>query len=165
MSVVACKVEKDKIYIGADSVIVYGATQDKNPKAKIFKVSDSMCIGGAGWLRDVSGLFIFSKTHTVASPTVESIIDYFDEFYDWQKKKTEVRPDGNSFIIVTGGHAFWFDDFCVQEIDSYSAVGAGRDFALTALHLGHTVEESIKIACDLSIYCEQPITVYDFKRA
>ena len=38
MSVVAVKVEKDKITIGADSILVSGWTQEKDKLAKLNKV-------------------------------------------------------------------------------------------------------------------------------
>jgi len=33
------------------------------------------------------------------------------------------------------------------------------DFALAALHLGHTAEEAVATSIELSIYCEAPIQV------
>lgn len=33
------------------------------------------------------------------------------------------------------------------------------DFALAALHLGHTAEEAVEVATELSIYCEKPVQV------
>ena len=31
------------------------------------------------------------------------------------------------------------------------------DFALAALYLDNSAEEAVKVACELSIYCEEPI--------
>jgi ATP-dependent protease HslVU (ClpYQ) peptidase subunit len=56
------------------------------------------------------------------------------------------------------------EGFFVKEIVDYTAIGAGMDFALSALYLGNSVEESIKAACHLSVYCEEPINLMKVKK-
>ena len=38
-----------------------------------------------------------------------------------------------------------------------TAIGAGEDYALASLHLGHTAKEAVETACELSVYCERPV--------
>ena len=61
------------------------------------------------------------------------------------------------YIIIYQGRAFYINGFFVDEIRTYQATGAGMDYALSALYLGHGVEKAVETACELSIYCEQPI--------
>jgi hypothetical protein len=56
MSVVAVKVKKDKIVIGADSILVSGWTQEKDKLAKLNKVN-GMVIGDVGDAQE-GGLFL-----------------------------------------------------------------------------------------------------------
>ena len=162
MSVIAVKVEKDKIVLGADSIVVWGNSQLKNQNAKIFKVSDSFGIAGTGYSKDISLLFLFAKTHTPSVPTPGAVLDFFDEFYDWVKKKTETYPDEALFIIVYQGAVFTFHDFNIEKVEDYCAYGAGGDFARAALYLGADVEKALDVACELSTLCEAPKITYTF---
>ena len=42
-------------------------------------------------------------------------------------------------------------------------VASTGEYARAALYLGHDVREAIKVACDLTIYCGEPIEIYEVK--
>lgn len=65
--------------------------------------------------------------------------------------------DDNDFIVLWKRKAFWLSGTFVKEIKKYQAIGAGMDFALAALHLGHSAKEACEIACELSVFCEKPV--------
>jgi ATP-dependent protease HslVU (ClpYQ) peptidase subunit len=160
MSVVSVRVEKNKIVIGADSILVTGYTQEKDKLAKLFQ-NEFMIVGNVGQAQEGALFQIFSKTRKPREVSVDAITEYMFDFYSWKKEKTEGTELNNTYIIVTGGKAFLVEGFFVKEVKDYTALGAGMDFALTALYLGSSVEDSIKAACHLSIYCEEPINIIE----
>ena len=163
MSVVAIKVEKNKIIIGADSILVNGNTQEKDKMAKLFK-NEWMVVGDVGEAQEGALFQIFSKTRKPRESSVEAITEYLFDFFTWKKEKTDSTELNNDYIIIFEQKAFLVEGFYVKEIKDYYAIGAGMDFALAALYLGSTVEEAIKTACHLSILCEEPVNIIEVKK-
>ena len=165
MSVISCKVYKDKIEIASDSIIVKGYTQNKsiNSFAKLFEIND-MVIGSVGTTEESSLLKIFCSTRKPASASETDILLFLSEFAEWKRNKTGNYNIDNNYIFIFNGKVFCVESFFIEEITDYMAIGAGRDYALTALYLGSDVIESVKVACELSIYCEEPITKKTVKR-
>jgi ATP-dependent protease HslVU (ClpYQ) peptidase subunit len=56
------------------------------------------------------------------------------------------------------------EGFFIKEVTEYTSIGAGMDFALSALYLGKSVKDSIKAACHLSVYCEEPINIIEVEK-
>ena len=56
------------------------------------------------------------------------------------------------------------EGFFIKEVTDYTSIGAGMDFALSALYLGNSVKDSIKAACHLSVYCEEPINIIEVEK-
>lgn len=163
MSVVAVKVENNKITIGADSILVNGYTQEKDKKAKLFQ-NEWMVVGDVGEAQEGALFQIYTKTRKPRESSVDGITEFFFDFYQWKKEKTESNELMNDYIIIFENKAFLVEKFYVKEIKDYMAIGAGMDFALAALYLGSTVEKAIKTACHLSILCEEPINIVEVKK-
>lgn len=167
MSVVATKIYEDRIVIGADSFLGRGGgTQVKDQTVKLFKSDDNMIVGTVGHADEIALYRLFLKTHRIASPTEEAILENLQEFRGWIYKKTDQFKYelGNSWHLAFSGKAFYVTGLYVREITNYDAIGAGRDFALAALHLGHSVRDAIGVACELSCYCETPAVTLDIPR-
>ncbi|HPJ86729.1 MAG TPA: hypothetical protein PLU55_01310 [Candidatus Pacearchaeota archaeon] len=164
MSVGCVKIYEDKIVLGTDSIIVYGGSQEKKKDAKIKKIDENFGFVSTGVVKEIEFFFIFCKTHKPSHNTIEGIIDYFFEFSIWKKKKIDDDKIENTYIIVYEGKSYYFYDYDVTPINDYSAIGAGWQYATTSLYLGHDVEEAIKTACELSIYCELPSNIIEFKK-
>jgi len=163
MSVVAVKVTDKKITIGADSIIVNGWTQEKDKAAKLFQVND-MVVGDVGDAQE-GGLFqLFCKTRKPREASTDAMLEFLSEFQDWMRSKIDVSELNNQYILIFQKKAFLMEKFYIKEIKDYMAIGAGMDFALSALYLGNSVEESIKAACHLSVYCEEPINIIEIKK-
>jgi ATP-dependent protease HslVU (ClpYQ) peptidase subunit len=160
MSVVAVKVTKNKITIGADSILVYGNTQEKDKFAKLNEVN-GMIIGDVGDAQEGALFLIFCKTRKPREASVEALVEFMSDFQDWLGKKIDNTTLENQYIIVLEKKAFMLEGFFIKEITDYTAIGAGMDYALAALYLGNSVKESIKAACHLSIYCEEPINIIE----
>lgn len=158
MSVVAVRVEKDKITIGADSILVNGYTQEKDKLAKLFQ-NDWAVVGDVGSAQEGALFQIYTKTRRPRESSIEGITEFLFEFYQWKKEKTESVELTNDYIIVFDGKAFLVEGFYVKEIKDYMAIGAGMDFALAALYLGSSVQDAIKTSCHLSILCEEPVNI------
>ena len=163
MIIVAVRVKENKIEIASDSITVSGYTQRKDGNAKLVQVN-GFFVGSVG-LAEESGLMqVFCTTHCPEDATESGIINFIAEFADWKRKKTNVFAIENSYVFVIGNHAFEVEGFYVGEVESFAAIGAGRDFALAALHLGHNVKKAVEVACELSVFCETPILVFEVRK-
>ena len=162
MSVVAVKITKDKITIGADSILVSGWTQEKNKLAKLNEIN-GMIVGDVGDAQEGALFLVFSKTRKPREASVDALVEFMSDFQDWMEDKIGESKLNNQYIIIIDKKVFMMEGFFIKEITDYTAIGAGMDFALSALYLGNSVEESIKAACHLSIYCEEPVNIIEIK--
>lgn len=159
MSVVACRVTKDKISIASDSITVGGWNQEKDGRtsfSKLFQVNN-IIIGGVGTLEEISLLKIFCTTHQPEASTESAILTFLAEFSDWKKERTDSYNLVNQYILIFKQKAWRVRRFHVAEILTYEATGAGENFALAALYLEHSPKKAVHTACQLSPYCEEPI--------
>jgi ATP-dependent protease HslVU (ClpYQ) peptidase subunit len=163
MSVVAVKVTKNKITIGADSILVSGWTQEKDKLAKLGEVN-GMVVGDVGNAQEGALFMVFCKTRKPREASVDALIEFMSEFQDWLNKKIGETTLKNEYIIVFDGKAFLMEGFYIKEITDYTAIGAGMDFALAALYLGNSVKEAIKAACHLSVMCEEPVNIIEIEK-
>lgn len=165
MSIVACRIYDDKIRIGSDSITVRGDTQDK-AKDKFLKLAEvnGMVIGSVGFCEENGLFFTFCMNRNPKSAAEDDVLEFICEFAEWKKKRTEKHEIENDYLIVFDSKVFYIQRFFVKEIISYEAIGAGMDYALSALYLGHDVEKAIEVACELSIYCEKPIKIIEIKK-
>lgn len=162
MSVVCCRILENGIEMASDSISVMGYTQSKGDNiktAKLVKIG-SIVIGGIGYAEENVLMQLFCKTHQPESPAVDDVVVFLSEFADWKNKRIDDHSIGNSYIMAFKGKAFMTDGYLVQEITKHAAIGAGQDFALATLHLGHSAVESVETACELSIYCELPVVSF-----
>lgn len=161
MSVVACKILKDRIEVCADSIIISrGANEQNNLKGEKIWASDEMIVGSSGSLSEALLFELFCKTHKPSSPESRDILEFLGVFADWLKKKTDKWSIGNSYIFAFQGRVYHFYGFNFSEINTFDAIGAGCDYAIAAMHLGHSTKEAIKVACAISVYCSEPIIGY-----
>jgi len=144
--------------MAADSITVRGWTKTVNNgrNTKLFE-ENGVVVGSSGLARDSGLLRLFLRTRRPAAADEASIVDFFSEFADWMKKRTEVYGTDNDFIIGFEGRVFHFRDFFVDEIVSYEAIGAGMDYALGALQNGASASEAVEAAIALSCFCAPPV--------
>lgn len=162
MSVVACRVYDDRIEIAADSISVRGWSQLKGDNlryAKLTKVN-GMIVGGVGKTEENALMQIFCETHKPKAPTCDDLVTFLSEFSQWKRGRTNDGAITNDFFFVVEAKVFVTSNFLVQEVVTYNAIGAGDDFAMSALYLGHSPAKAVETACELSIYCERPIVQF-----
>ncbi len=165
MSVVACRVTENGYEMAADSITVRGYTQTKGQTTDHVKLyeTNGMVVGGVGYAEENSLLRLFAETHRPSKPDEYSILEFISEFSEWKKRKTDNAAIKNSFLIGFQGSLFHIEQWHVSKVKSYMAIGAGMDFALAALSLGHNAKEAVETAIELSIYCESPVLVFEKK--
>lgn len=165
MSIVCCKVTDQDITIASDSIMVRGWTQekDRNKFSKLFEVND-LIVGSVGYAEETSLFKIYCSTRKPISANENDILLFISEFSDWKKEKFDKYSIDNQYILIYNKKAFYIQSFLVKKILTYEAIGAGEDFALAVMYLGHNVEKAIETACELSIYCEKPIIQYRIEK-
>lgn len=160
MSIVAVKKLEKGFEIASDSITVRGYTKrkgDYSNSPKLFK-SNGLIIGGVGTAEETSLLQIFCGTHKPSAASEYALLEFLSEFADWKKKKTNnYNGVENPYLICFEGRIFSAYDFFIEEILTFEAIGAGMDYALAAMHLGHGVRQAVESAIELCVYCEKPI--------
>ena len=161
MSVVACKILPNGYEIASDSISVRAWTQSKgeNTKfSKLFEIND-IVIGSVGYAEESSLLQIFCSTRKPSDATESAILEFMSEFSSWKKGKAEKSGLDNAYLVGFDGKVFSINGWFIQEVLKYEAIGAGMSFALAALYLNNSAHDAVKVACELSIFCEEPIKV------
>jgi ATP-dependent protease HslVU (ClpYQ) peptidase subunit len=166
MSVVAVRKESSKITIGADSIRISGwGTQEKDKLAKLFRVSKDLVVGTVGDAAIHSLFREYLKNHLPKSNTEYGWTNLIGEFSNYLNDlKNAPKLENSAFIVVDKQKVFYIASYFVREINDYYAIGAGMDYALSALYLGSTVKKAIEAACHLSIFCEKPAYVIEIKK-
>jgi len=163
MSVIAVIKEKETISIAADSSIVQEDVQikngNKNKNCKLSKIND-LIIGSVGSTETHAMFCLFASTHLPPNATEDGMTEYLCNYYDWLYKKTNKRDVDNVFIIIYKRKIFEIYDFYVREIQTYAAIGIGRNFVLGALYCKQPLQLSMEAACEFSIWCEKPIEIH-----
>lgn len=163
MSVVCAKVDKDHITIAADSIVIRDDLKRANFK-KLQKIHD-VIVGGCGAAEELSLFFEFVKIHHAPKEvSIKGIQDYMLLFSAMKNQYTNEPKIENAYIIVVDNRVFEIDGMFVQEVFNYTAIGEGDVYALSALHLGHTVEEAVQVACELCCFVSEPIVKFTIER-
>ncbi|WP_165073305.1 hypothetical protein [Paludisphaera rhizosphaerae] len=156
MSVIACRVYADRIEMAADSILVSGWSQRTDAKhTKLVKVRD-VVVGSCG-LASESGLMqLFLMTHRPKFADVDSVLEFMGEFATWKGKRINDSTTTNQYILAFDGKAFVTQEYFVDEVVNYYAIGAGQDFATAVLHLGGNPSDAVDTAIALSVFCAAP---------
>jgi len=163
MSVIACRVLDDRIVVASDSIVVRGWSQTKGNNLNFSKLVEvnGFILGGVGYAAELSLFRIFCMTHSPDDMSESALLRFMVEFSRWRSNNSDSGAVDNTYIFVGDGKAFVLDGFFVQEIKDYWAIGAGRDFAMTAFYFGRNAREAVEVACELSIYCELPVISFE----
>ena len=157
MSVVAVKVESDKITIATDSIIIKEDLKKTNFK-KLYRFKD-IIVAGCGSAEELSLFFKFAEEFTPASCDINGIRHYMKSFSDVLEDYYNDQKINNDYIIIYKGHVYEVEGMFVQEITDYTAIGEGEAYALAALSLGHDVVDAVEVACKFSCFVSGPIVV------
>ena len=161
MSVVACRILPNGFEIASDSITVRWATQSKGENTKFSKLFEinGLVIGSVGSAEEASLLQMYCKTRQPASSNEQDLLEFMSEFANWKKTKVSKSDITNHYLVGFEGKVFSIAGWFIQEVLTYEAIGAGMDYALAALYLENSAHDAVKVACELSIFCEEPIQV------
>jgi hypothetical protein len=135
MSVVAVKVTKNKITIGADSILVSGWTQEKDKLAKLNK-ANGIIIGDVGDAEEGALFLLFCKTRKPREASVDAIVEFMSEFQDWMNNKTGESKLSNQYILIIEKKAFMIEGFFIKEVTDYTAL---LSVLVLILHCQHCI--------------------------
>lgn len=160
MSIVAARKYENHISFAADSISVAGSTritQRIETSAKLFQ-SNGLTIGGAGSARELSMISLYVRNHSPINDDLESMIDFIWRFEKWVQERDEDFGAENHYLIAfQRGLYRTYGGLEIFQVNEFDAVGAGQDYAVTALHLEKTPHEAVDIACQLSVWCHPPV--------
>lgn len=159
MSVIAVKVEADKITIAADSIII----KDDLKRTNFQKLRDfgHIIVGGCGSAEELSLFFEFAKRSKEKLTSVYAVQEFMNKFATCKRAYTDDNKINNAYIIIYDKHVYEVDGMFVQEVKDYTAIGEGEPYALTALYLGHDVVEAVQAACKFSCFVSEPIVSFE----
>lgn len=105
----------------------------KRSTTKIFRF-DGGLFGSAGSAS--RGAELFAWITAGADPAA---VPAFQLSPDEYQSAMVVRSDGTVWIYGCSAHPFRMED-------PFHAIGSGRDFAIAAMHLGHTAAQAVEVA-------------------
>lgn len=124
---------------------------------KLFSES-GLTVGGTGYSYETNLFAHFLRNHRPLAPHQYAVVDLMLEFEEWLAKKRSDTKIQNQYLIAVDCSLFRvYDGLSVFSVPEFEAIGAGEDFAKSALHCGKTPMEACVVACELSIYCSLPI--------
>lgn len=162
MSVIAAKINGDKITVSSDSIITCGTMKRNNFKKLIH--TWSLIAGGCGDADELTLFLQFIINHPPKEDTVDYMHKYMKNFSEHKEYYLGEEKINNEYIVAFSNKLFMIDGLFIQQVKDYAAIGEGQPYALTALHLNHTTEEAVKAACDLCCYASEPVVTYSLTK-
>lgn len=161
MTVIAGKVESDRIVIGSDSQVTYGWQAKVGIDDSKLLVLQDFIIGGAGHLSHINYMQVFAENHRPLSSRKRDVLEFFVEFNEWADKKIKGYESSNSWLLAFDGRLISVDHSLSTSYHEFWAVGSGREYARTAMHLGHDVRSALLVACELTVFCSEPLHIHE----
>ncbi len=161
MTVIAGKVESDRIVIGCDSQVTYGWQSKVDIDDSKLIVLRDFIIGGAGFLSHINYMQLFAENHRPLSSRKRDVLEFFVEFNDWADKKIKNFEPHNSWLLAFDGKLISVNHDLSISHHQFWAVGSGREYARTAMHLGHDVRSALLVACQLTVLCAEPLVIHE----
>lgn len=158
MSIIAVRKVNGQFEIAADSIDVWNGTFRKSGEAKLWRVTPHLAVGSAGHSSIGTLMRVFIKHKLPRKNTLDGWLEFAKSFRD-HIKPYELKMEDNSFLLVYRNTAWMLNGLHVSRVRRHEAVGAGRAYALAALHLGYSAREACEVACDHCIHCARPVKV------
>lgn len=90
------------------------------------------------------------------------LLNWFRTGCDLEKyPKNLVDGNSSAMLIRKDGTCWSYGKLPYPQIceDRFDAMGAGRDYALAAMYLGHDARKAVEVACALDVTCGKGIDV------
>lgn len=171
MSVIAVKKYKDKIVIASDSQTTFGENKEiKENTTKLVKINENLIVGSSGYSRTILLFEMFCETNQFKSSDKMEILRFFNAFEVWLSQNTVgCSIKQNSFFLIANKKVFHFNDYYLEEVKNFDAIGSGGDKALAILsYLNLTKQETdlkdvLEAVSQIDLYCHTPIKSYTVK--
>lgn len=167
MSVIAVKITDSEINITADTRFTEGDERYGNT-SKLYQHID-IVIGTVGMEEDHFLLIEYIKENYETFNKFK-LLDFMCDFYSYSNKlrenlNLEDSEYKSSFILIVGNSVYNISHLLIQEVKDFVAIGSGILPALAALHLGHSAEEAVDVACKLINTCGMPSESITIKKS
>lgn len=162
MSVIAVRVEKNKIIIGSDQQLSRGNSykeiSNKNKPVKLHECN-WVIFGAAGVLTESNILKLFLETYEPKKIIDEkSLMDFMNNFKERGKDYWIEKVD-NQYIFVVWNKVFNYWDYEVSMVDDFSAIGCGQFLAMACMSTWAWVEQALKATCKYDMFCSEPLII------
>jgi hypothetical protein len=170
MSVIAVRVHPSgaKWEIASDSSQIFNdetvRVEDEMGFSKLMKINN-MVIGATGNCDESSHLFEYARIRLPGfhRPDAGYLRDFLQGFNEWRKENgLSHKNHKNQYVFGILNRVFMNTGWYISEILTYSAIGAGYQYALGALHTGSSARKAVEAACELSTYCCLPVKSFEF---
>ena len=170
MSIITCRVTKDKIYLAADSQLTCGS--DRRPGLlykKIIKIKD-IVLCAVGTCAEVNLLVEYIKENKLPrSP--QKLTLYMANFYKWRDEVTPTlipeekdRTSHCQFMFIVRGKVLYAASLFATEVLEFHAIGSGEDLAMGAMECGVSVKKAVEVACKYNTDCGLPVQYMEIRR-
>lgn len=160
MTVLVVKNYKNRIELCADSGVFYGYSGSKEENStKIFQVNN-ITFMSTGYVSEKNFLELFCSTRKPESNKVLDILRFFSDFRKWMISEFNCCFEKDE--IIKNNYFFYFDgiiyritsNLTIKEIKEgeFDSDGAGYREARTALYLGHSPKEAVRICIKLNCW-------------
>lgn len=137
----------DGTTLAADKRTGFGTAHATSTKIK--RIPQGL-VGGAGTVAQIFSMF-----------------KWIEEGSDPDKFPEKQKDQENSpvILLIKPDKTIWYYDdtpepFLIE--DKFWAIGSGRDFAITAMHLGYSAREAVRTASELCPSCGNGIDTLEF---
>jgi len=157
MTVIIAQNNKDNIIIASDSGLYRGYSKihggENHQKLSKNKQVNGITIASTGYKADSLNFDVFVETRKPESNSLLSMQRYFVDFRKWLSDQS-LEFKGTNFFLCYKNKLYHYMEEAVYEIleNEYQCDGAGSVEAYTAMYLGKTPKQAVKIASELNIY-------------
>lgn len=164
MSVVCAKIYDNYITIASDSGVYASDTRIPSTTIeKLLHIDEDFIIGVCGDVGEMNLMRWFAQEHRPVENTEQGIFHFMGEFAEFCREELapfgeDEGPEGaNEYLIVYQGKLYGCVGTQVHGINEYAAIGAGAPYALSALVLGKSPCEAVRVASELCVFVHTPV--------
>ena len=165
MTVIAARKNGDgTISFASDSLVSAGWARTSPHQNQTCKLAhaNGVTFGSTGQLAESQLFRSFLGTHKPAADEEAAISELMFEFLAWCRRTDTDYRLRNHFLIAFGSKLFRVHNMLdVFEVPRFDAIGCGGDYAIAALHLGHSPRKAVRTACQISVFCRGPILTHE----
>lgn len=161
MTVIAARVESDRIVMACDSRVSRG-WHGKNTgyPSKIIAGSD-FAVGASGSAMVAPLLAAYAKDHGIGSGGDLRVTEWCFEFLEFCKKHTgEFKQDAHLLLAHKSG-LYSIYEWLPVRVSDYCAIGSGFEHAEAAMYLGRSPEEACDVAINMAFGCGGDIKTHE----